>query len=351
MHSSGWIMAPDIGIDLGTANTLVYRANKGIVIDEPSVVAVNKKTGQIVDVGKRAKEMLGRTPSHIKAVKPLVDGVISHYEVAEEMMAYLLDKAGGSSFRMFGPRVVVGIPPGVTNVERQAVKDATKTAGAREVYLVEEPMLAAIGIGLAVDNPAGHMVIDIGGGTTDVAIVALQGSVISKSFPIAGDRFDADIISYVRKEHNLQIGQRSAEELKITAGSLIDPQETITVKVRGRNVITGLPKEITLTDDEVRYAIARSFDTLIKQIRKALETAPPEVVSDVLSRGVHVVGGGAQINGIGELLQRVLSVPVHVSDDPLRAVVRGTGVVLENFDHYKEVLINDDELPLQQNDV
>lgn len=342
------MISNDIGIDLGTANTLVYMRGKGIVINEPSVVALNQKTGQIVDIGIGAKEMLGRTPSHILAIKPLVDGVISDYEVTEEMLAYLIGKAEkGVSRKFVGPRVVVGVPSGITNVERRAVRDAAKSAGAREVFIVEEPMASAIGIRLPIYEPVGSMVVDIGGGTSDIAIISLGGLITSKNLNIAGDKFNKDIISYVRDEFKILIGEKTAERVKITTTSIVPLQKPLETTVKGRDLVTGLPREVALTDADIREALSHSIDTLVEAIRTVMESAPPEILGDVMQRGMFLVGGGSLLGGLDKFLAEWLKIPVFRSDDPLTAVARGTGVILENLDDYEDVLIYDDDtLPI-----
>ena len=338
----------DIGIDLGTANTLVYLRGSGIIINEPSVVAVNEKTGQVVAVGIQAKQMLGRTPAHITAVKPLVDGVVSDFEVTEEMISYLINKAQKDSRKLLGPRVVVGVPYGITNVETRAVRDATKNSGAREVHIVEEPMAAAIGIRLPVNDPVGSMIIDIGGGTSDIAVIALGGIVRAKTLKIAGDKLNQDIISYIRAEFKILIGEKTAEQVKMQIGSVIPGDVPLEATIKGRDLITGLPREVVITDGDIREAISQSIDNIVESVKEVLETTPPEIISDVMHRGVHVVGGGALIKGIGELLAQHTNIPVHIAEDPLTAVARGTGIILENLEAYYEVLIqNEDELPPQ----
>ena len=336
----------EIGIDLGTANTLVYVRGKGIVVNEPSVVAVNQKTGQVVAVGSAAKEMLGRTPTHITAVRPLVDGVISDFEVTEEMLAYLMRRAGEFMPKKFlGPRVVVGVPSGVTNVEVRAVRDATKNAGAREVYIVEQPMAGAIGIRLPVHEPVGSMVIDIGGGTTDIAVISLGGIVRSKNLKIAGDKLNTDIISYIRNEFKILIGETTAEHVKKTVGAVI-AKEPIETTIRGRDLITGLPREVVITDSDIREAMAQSIDILLEASKEVLETTPPEILSDIMKRGVHLVGGGALIKGLDELLSETLKLPVTVAEDPLTAIARGAGIILEDLELYRSVLIeSEDDIP------
>ena len=341
-------LSNDIGIDLGTANTLVYLRGKGIVVNEPSVVAVNQKTGRVVAVGSVAKDMLGRTPPHIVAVRPLVDGVISDFEVTEEMISYLVKKAEENSRKILGPRVVVGVPSGVTNVEIRAVRDATRNAGAREVYIVEEPMAGAIGIRLPIHEPIGSMIIDIGGGTTDIAIISLGGIVRSKNLRIAGDKLNNDIISYIRNEFKILIGEKTAEYIKIAVGAVV-AEESIETTVRGRDLITGLPREVVITDSDVREAMSSSIDALIESSKEVLETTPPEILYDVMNRGIHLVGGGALIKGLANLLSTSLKLPVYIAEDPLTAIARGTGVILEDLEKYQDVLIqNEDELRTQK---
>ena len=335
----------DIGIDLGTANTLVYIRGKGIVVNEPSVVAVNQKTGRVVAVGNDAKDMLGRTPAHITAIRPLVDGVISDFEVTEEMLSYLMKKAEGYSKKAIGPRVVVGVPVGVTNVEIRAVRDAARNAGAREVYIVEQPMAGAIGIRLPIFDPVGNMVIDIGGGTTDIAIISLGGIVRSKNLKIAGDRLNNDIISYIRSEFKILIGEKTAEYVKVNIGTATEPEEPMEMLIRGRDLITGLPREVAVTDSDIREAISQSVDIIVDSAKEILETTPPEILADVMHRGVYLVGGGALLKGIDSLIAHTLKIPVHIAEDPLTAIARGTGIILEELEKYKEVLVaNDDEL-------
>ena len=333
------LFSNDIGIDLGTANTLVYLKGKGIVINEPSVVALNVKTNQVLAVGNKAKEMLGRTPGHIKAVRPLVDGVISDFEVTEEMLSYLINKADKMNPKLFRPRVVVGIPSGTTNVESRAVYDAARSAGAREVYLIEEPMAAAVGIRLPVKDPVGSMIIDIGGGTTDIAVISLGGIVRSKNLKIAGDRLNNDIISYMRSEFKILIGEKTAEVVKMSIGTVI-PMGYMEIEVRGRDLLTGLPREVIVTDSDIREAIGASIREFVDGVKDLLESTPPEILSDIMKRGITLSGGGALILGIDQLLREALKIPIYVVDDPLSAVARGCGVVLEDFENFKDVLIN-----------
>jgi rod shape-determining protein MreB len=336
-------LSNDIGIDLGTANTLVYIKGRGIVINEPSIVAVNQKTGQVVAVGQEAKNMLGRTPPHIVAVQPVIDGVISDFEITSEMLSYLINKAQHGRTKLLGPRVVVGVPSGITSVEVRAVRDAAFAAGAREVHIVDEPMAAAIGIELPVHEPTGSMVIDIGGGTTDVGLVSLGGLVIAKNIRIAGDKFNQDIVSYFRNEHKILIGDKTAEEVKIAAAAILRAAEPIIVHARGRDLVSGLPREIVITDEDIRNAIGHSIDDLVEQMKDIVEGAPPELLADVMQRGIYLAGGGAMIRGLPEFLTSALGMPVIVASDPLTAVVRGTAVILEDIERYREALKQNDE--------
>lgn len=337
------LLSHDLGIDLGTANTLVYVRGKGILVNEPSVVAINQKTGRVVAVGKEAKGMLGRTPQHITAVRPLVEGVISDFEVTEEMIAYLMNRVQEGARRFLGPRVVVGIPSGVTNVESRAVRDATRNSGAREVHIVEQPMAAAIGIRLPVHDPVGNMIIDIGGGTTGIAVISLGGIVRSKSLKVAGDNFNNDIIGYIRNEFKILIGEKTAEEVKLSIGSAMPLGQTLETVVKGRDLITGLPREVVITDADIREALGQSVETILESTHEVLETTPPELVSDIMQRGIFLVGGGALLKGLASFLEQNLKIPVHVADDPLTAVARGAGIILEDLERYKETLIQHDE--------
>lgn len=332
------LFSKDVGIDLGTANSLVYVRGRGVVINEPSVVAVNKKTDQVVAVGAEAKKMVGRTPGHIQAIRPLVEGIISDFEVTEMMLRYFIQKVHNNSFSR--PRVVVGIPSQVTEVERRAVEDAAKNAGAREVFLVEEPMAAAIGVRLPVQDAVGSMVVDIGGGTSDIAVISLGGIVISRNLRIAGDRLSDDIIRFARDEYKLLLGERTAEDLKIAIGSAIELEEPIEATMRGRDLVTGLPKEVVVDDSEIRRAMKHSVYALVQAVKGTIEETPPELVADIMHRGIVLVGGGSLLAGLAELLHDETSIPVEVADDPLTAVVRGTGIILENLDELQEVLIS-----------
>ncbi len=335
----------DIGIDLGTANTLVYLRGRGIVINEPSVVALNTKTNRVVAVGMEAKNMMGRTPSHIRIVRPLVDGVISDYEVTEEMLSYLINKANDTDKKIFRPRVVIGIPVGITNVEMRAVYDAAKSAGAREVYIVEEPMAAAIGVHMPIHEPVGSMMVDIGGGTTDIAVIALGGVVRAKSLKVAGDTLTTNIVSYMRDEFKMLIGEKTGEQVKMTLGSALPDEVGEEMSVKGRDLVTGLPREAIITDVDIREAMYGSITQLVDSIREVLETTPPEVLADIMHKGMTLSGGGALIRNLPKLLEMQLKVPVTVADDPLTAVARGTGVILEDIDTYRDVLVqNTDDI-------
>lgn len=335
-------VSTDIGIDLGTANILVYVKGRGIVLNEPTIVAINKKTGQLVAVGNEAKTMLGRTPNHIEVVRPLVDGVISDFEVTEEMLAYLINKVRSEMRTIVAPRVLIGVPSGITNVEMRAARDAAKNAGARDVFLIEEPMAAAIGAKLPINKPAGNMIIDIGGGTTDIAVISLNGIVTAKNLRVAGDHLNAAIVSYIRDQFKVLVGDRTAEEAKILLASVESDEAGKEMIVRGRDVVTGLPREVIITDTDIRAAVSHSVDTIIESVRAVLEKTPPEVLADVMQRGIHISGGGALIPGLAPLLEEMMQVPVYIVPDPLRAVVRGTGIVLEQLDQYEEVLIDNE---------
>lgn len=337
----------DIGIDLGTANTLVHLKGQGVIINEPSVVALNTKTDRVVAVGKEAREMLGRNPAHIRVVRPLVDGVISDFDVTEEMLAYFIRKAEKVSQKFFKPRLVVGVPSGITNVEQRAVFDAAHNAGAREVYIIEEPMSAAIGLGLPVREAVGSLIIDIGGGTSDIAAISLSGIVQSKNLKIAGDKLNNDIINYLRDEFKLLVGEKTAEEIKKGIGS-ITLDEALHDEVRGRDIITGLPRQIIISSEDIKKAIFSSIVVLVEAVKEVLERTPPELVSDIMQGGIYLVGGGSMILGLDKLIESELEIPVHIGEDPLFSVVYGTGIVLSELDDYKQVLMHeDDELPLQ----
>ncbi|TAK88826.1 rod shape-determining protein [Patescibacteria group bacterium] len=330
----------DIGIDLGTANTLVYVRGRGIVINEPSVVAINTKTNQVLAIGDEAKKMVGRTPSSIVATRPLVDGVVSDFEVTEQMLRYFIDKVHPQRWNLLArPRVVVGIPSGVTEVEKRAVEDAATNAGARQTFLIEEPMAAAIGCRLPIQDPAGSMIVDIGGGTTEVAVISLGGIVASRSIRVAGDELSEDIIQFARDEFNLTIGERTAEQIKVTVGAAHQLDKPKSMPMRGRDLVTGLPKEVQVTNEQIRKALAKSVREIVEAVKITIEETPPELVADILERGIVLAGGGALLKGLDALLMQQTKMPVHVADDPLTAVARGTGLVLEDIDTLKDILV------------
>jgi rod shape-determining protein MreB len=333
-------IAHDIGIDLGTAFSLVYVRGQGIVINEPSVVAINKQSKQILAIGEEAKKMVGRTPSTIIAIRPLVDGVVSDFEVTEAMLKYFIDKVHKKQFSLVHrPRVVIGLPYGVTEVERRAVEEAALNAGARQVFLIEEPMAAAIGAGLPIQEAVGCMIVDIGGGTTEVAVISLGGIVTSRSLRVAGDELNDDIINYARDQFNLLLGERTAEDIKIAIGSAYPLANKLSFPMRGRDLITGLPKEIIIGDDEIRKAIAKSVNDIVDAVKLTVEETPPELLADIMDRGIILAGGGALLRGLDQLLQNATHVPVYITDDPLTCVARGTGQVLENLDHLHSILL------------
>ena len=330
----------DIGIDLGTANTLVYVKGRGIIINEPSVVAINQKTKQILAIGDEAKRMVGRTPAHIVAHRPLVDGVISDFEITEQMLRYFIDKVNQATLGFLSrPKVVVGIPSGVTEVEKRAVQDATLNAGARIAFLIEEPMAAAIGARLPVQDATGSFIVDIGGGTAEIAVISLGGIVVSRSIRVAGDEMNENIIQFARDEFNLLLGERTAEEVKIKIGSAIPMKEKMKTQIRGRDLVTGLPKEVTVTDDQIRQAISRSVRLIVNNIKSVVEETPPELVADIMERGITLAGGGALLRGLDKLIANETSMPAIVADDPLTCVVRGTGIVLEDLNTLRDMLV------------
>lgn len=325
----------DVGIDLGTANTMVFLRGKGIVISEPSVVAIDKKSKRVLAVGVEARQMIGRTPARVIAAKPLRDGVISDFDMTQAMIHYFINKVhvySSKSFKIPRPRVIVGVPSSVTEVERQAVIDAARSAGARQVFIVEEAMAAAIGAGLPVEQASGSMIIDIGGGTSDIAVISLGDIVVDKTIRIAGDEMDQDIINYVRSKYNLLIGERTAEDVKIAVGSASPLEEEKNVIIQGRNLLTGLPKSIEVSSVEIREAIMNSIDKITDAVKDAIEETPPELLSDLLTSGVHIAGGGAMIRGLDKLWEQELKMPVHVVDEPLSAVARGTSMMLDHIE-------------------
>jgi len=333
----------DIGIDLGTANTLVHVKSKGIVIREPSVVAINNHTGEVLAVGLEAKSMIGRTPGNITAIRPMKDGVIADFQVTQGMLKYFIRKAIGNSM-FVRPRVVVCVPSGVTEVEKRAVVDATLHAGAKEAYLIEEPMAAAIGDGLPVDEPAGSMVVDIGGGTSEVAVISLGGIVVSRSLRIGGDELDDAIVLYVKKEYNLMIGERTAEDIKIKAGSAYPLEEEVRYRISGRDLVTGLPREIEIKSEEIREALAEPVNSIVDAIKYTLEKTPPELAADIMEQGIMLTGGGALLKGLDQLIHKETGIPVKVAEYPLDCVALGTGRVLEEIETLRNVLISSNKV-------
>ena len=335
------LFSRDIGIDLGTANTLVHVRGRGIVISEPSVVAKDTKSGQILAIGAEAKRMVGRTPANIIAVRPLKDGVISDFDITEAMLRYFI-KNVHDKFALFPrPRVIIGIPSGVTEVEKRAVQEAAINAGARWARLVEEPMAAAIGAGLPVQEPSGSMIVDIGGGTTEVAVTSLGGIVVARSIRIGGDEMDEDIVAYARREFNLLMGERTAEDIKIAIGSAYPLDEEISTFFRGRDLLTGLPRSIEVTSAQIREAIDPSIQQIVDAVKDTMEETPPELVADVMDQGIYLAGGGALLKGLDTRIAEATQMAVHIAEDPLTCVVRGTGIVLENLVKYERSLVTD----------
>lgn len=330
----------DLGIDLGTANTLVHLRGKGIVVNEPSVVAVQKDTGKILAVGNEAKEMIGRTPGNIVAIRPLKDGVIADFYTTQVMLKYFMEKAYKKSFLGLRPRVVICVPSGVTEVERRAVEESAYKAGAKEVYIMEEPMAAAIGAGIPVDEPSGSMVVDIGGGTSEVAVISLGGIVTSKSLRIAGDEFDEAISNYIKKEYNLMIGDRTAEEIKINIGSAYPLEKEEWYEIKGRDLITGLPKTIKVSSTEIRDALKEPVMAIVDAIKQTLEKTPPELAADIMERGIMLTGGGALLKGLDKLISKETGLPVHIAERPLDCVALGAGKALEEIETLRNVMIN-----------
>ncbi len=329
----------DIGIDLGTANTLVHVKGKGILIREPSVVAINNNTGELLSVGLEAKNMIGRTPGNITAIRPMKDGVIADFQITQGMLKYFIRKVAGKSL-LLKPRVIICVPSGVTEVEKRAVIDATLQAGAKEAYLIEEPMAAAIGAKLPVEEPYGSMVVDIGGGTSEVAIISLGGIVVSRSLRAAGDDLDDAIVHYVKKEYNLMIGERTAEDLKIRLGSAYPMQSEVKHNISGRDLVTGLPKDLSISSEEIREALQEAINAIVDSIKYTLEKTPPELASDVMERGIMLTGGGALLKGMDKLIQEETGIPVNIAEFPLDCVVLGTGMVLDEIEVLKNVLVS-----------
>lgn len=342
MGFSNWFSV-DLAIDLGTANTLVYMAGKGIVCNEPSVVAVQmdgSKKGAPLAVGLGAKEMLGRTPGNIQAIRPMKDGVIADFDVTEAMLRYFINKANAKRF-LVRPRIVICVPFGITEVEKRAVKESAESAGAREVFLIEEPMAAAIGAGLPITEPSGNMIVDIGGGTTEVAVISLAGIVFSKSVRVGGDKMDEAILQYLKRKYNLLIGERTAERIKIEIGSAFrDPDEPVqTMEVRGRDLVAGIPKTIEITDEEVREALAEPVNQIVEAVKIALERTPPELAADIVDKGMVLAGGGANLRNLDMLLREETGLPIIVAEEPLYCVVKGTGAALEQIDLLRKVTV------------
>jgi rod shape-determining protein MreB len=329
----------DMAVDLGTANTLVYVRGRGIVLNEPSVVAINTKTGAILAVGAEAKQMIGRTPAHIVAIRPLKDGVIADFDVTEKMLRYFIQKVHRRSF-LAKPRVVVCVPSGITGVEQRAVEEATISAGARSAFIIEEPMAAAIGAGLPVHEPTGNMVVDIGGGTTEVAVVSLGGIVTSQSIRIGGDELDEAIITYIKKEYSLMLGERTAEEIKIAVASAFPMPDEPQAEIRGRDLVTGLPKTIVVSAEEIRRAIEEPVNAIVDAVKNTLDKTPPELAADIMDKGIVLAGGGSLLKGLDERLKHETGMPISIAEDPLFAVAVGSGKCLEEFEALKRVLIS-----------
>jgi len=333
------LFSNDLAIDLGTANTLVNIRGEGIVLREPSVVALNSQTNEVQAVGMEAKQMLGRAPGSIVAIRPMKDGVIAHFEVTEKMIRHFIQKAHNNRKTLVRPRVVIAVPSGITQVEKRAVRDSAESAGAREVFLIDEPMAAAIGVGLPVQDPTGNMIIDIGGGTTEVAIISMSGIVYSKSIRIAGDEMDEAIVNYIKRKYNLLIGERTAEEVKISIGSAYPMEKPMTMEVKGRDLVAGIPKTLEVSDEEIREALTETFGTIVEAVKIALERTPPELAADIVDKGVVVAGGGSLIKGLDTLLREATGLPITLSDDPLSAVALGAGAVLKDAKLLKKVAL------------
>ncbi len=329
----------DMGIDLGTATTLVYVKGHGIVLCEPSVVAIQKATNEVVAVGAEAKRMLGRTPGSIQAIRPMKDGVIADFEITEAMLRYFIKKIHNHRV-MVRPRMVIAIPSGITEVEKRAVRDSALHAGAREVHLIEEPVAAAIGVGLPIQEPSGNMIVDIGGGTTEMAVISLSDTVFSKSIRIGGDEMDEAIIQHLKKTYNLMIGERTAEEIKVKIGSAYPLEQELTMEVRGRDLVAGLPKMVTISSEEVREALAEPLSQIVEAVRLTLEKTPPELSADLIERGIVMAGGGSLLKGVDKLLAEETGLPVHLADDPITAVALGTGVVLSEMKYLRNVTVH-----------
>ena len=333
------LFSNDLAIDLGTANTLIYVEGQGIVLREPSVVALNTQTNEVQAVGSDAKEMLGRSPGNIEAIRPMKDGVIAHFEVTEKMIRHFIKKVHNNRTTLVRPRVVIAVPSGITQVESRAVRDSVLSAGAREVFLIEEPMAAAIGVGLPVQEPSGNLIVDIGGGTTEVAVISMSGVVFSKSVRVAGDEMDEAIINYIKKKYNLLIGERTSEEVKIEIGSAYLMGKPMTMEVKGRDLVAGIPKTLIISDEEIREALSETFSTIVEAVKIALERTPPELAADIVDKGIVVAGGGSLIRGLDDLLQEATGLPISLANDALSAVALGSGKVLSDPILLKKVSI------------
>lgn len=331
-------MSTDIGVDLGTANVLVYVKGKGIVLREPSVVAIDKDSNRVLAIGEEARRMLGRTPGNIVAIRPLREGVIADYDTTESMLRHFIRKVAGKSL-FFKPRIMVCIPSGVTTVEKRAVLEAAMQAGARKTYLIEEPLAAALGAGLDIAEPCGAMVVDIGGGTTDVAVLSLGGIVVSESLRIGGDRFDESLVSFVKKEYKIMIGERTAEEMKVQIGTAFPNSRNETMEVRGRDLLSGLPKTVRITSEETREALAEPVSLIVQCVKSVLENTPPELASDIMDRGIVMTGGGSLLHGLDRLIQEETGIPTYLAEDPLSCVALGTGKALESLESLEESML------------
>lgn len=331
----------DVGIDLGTANSLIYLKERGLVVQEPSVAAVNLKTNQVLAVGEEAKKMLGRTPAHISISRPLVNGVISNFEMAEEMLRHFLRRLQSKSSPLFGlRRGILAIPNNLTEVERKSAEDVAINAGCTKVFLVEQPLAAALGAGLPVNLPVASLIMDIGGGTTDIAVISMGGTVVSRTLKVAGDKFNEDIIRFVREEFKLLIGEPTAEYAKIEVGSAVPVEERLEVPIRGRDIATGLPREVVIKNNHIRAALQKSLRVVLDSVREVIEATPPELVGDMLKQGIVLAGGGSMLRGLDELIRREISVEVRVAEDPLTCVARGLGQIVDNFEKHRELLDN-----------
>ena len=329
----------DLAIDLGTANTLIFVEGKGIVLREPSVVAINTQTSEVQAVGSDAKEMLGRAPGNIEAIRPMKDGVIAHFEVTEKMIRHFIKKVHNNRTTLVRPRVVIAVPSGITQVESRAVRDSALSAGAREVFLIDEPMAAAIGVGLPVEEPSGNLIVDIGGGTTEVAVISMSGVVFSKSVRVAGDEMNDAIINYIKKKYNLLIGERTSEQIKIEIGSAYPLENPLTIEVKGRDLVAGIPKTLIVSDEEIREALAETFSTIVEAVKIALERTPPELAADIVDKGIVVAGGGSLVKGLDLLLREATGLPISLAEDALSAVALGSGKVLSDSNLLKKVSI------------